>query len=497
MIGETVEQYRKYLEKLRAYRHAMGLMNYDMSTLMPKGAGPIVGDTFGVLSEALYDMITAPEVDAMQREILAHRGEVDSAIVRTAELAMQSRERIACIPKAEYVQYTVDQTRADQVWHEAKLKSDFAMFLPHLEKLIAAKKRFAKYYKPDAPVYDTMLDEYEKGLNTKTLDAFFKTVRERLVPVIAKIQSQPDVSFLHRFYPIAQQRIFSDYLMDVLGLDRNHCTIGETEHPFTTQFTKYDVRITTHYHEDAVELSMYSVIHEGGHATYERNIGDDIAKLPIGKGVSMSVHEGQSRFFENIIGRSEPFIEAIFPKMQEIFREQLKDVTAHEFYVAVNKAEPSLIRTEADELTYALHVMVRYELEKRLFNGDLQAKDLPAEWNRLYKEYLGVDVPDDRRGVLQDSHWATGLFGYFPSYAMGSAYGAQLIKRMEREIDVWGSVKKGNLKPIVEWLTEHIYRFGCRKDPTALMEEAFGAPFDPTYYTDYLTKKYSELYHLD
>ena len=497
MIGETVEQYRKYLEKLRAYRHAMGLMNYDMSTLMPKGAGPIVGDTFGVLSEALYDMITAPEVDAMQREILAHRGEVDSAIVRTAELAMQSRERIACIPKAEYVQYTVDQTRADQVWHEAKLKSDFAMFLPHLEKLIAAKKRFAKYYKPDAPVYDTMLDEYEKGLNTETLDAFFKTVRERLVPVIAKIQSQPDVSFLHRFYPIAQQRIFSDYLMDVLGLDRNYCTIGETEHPFTTQFTKYDVRITTHYHEDAVELSMYSVIHEGGHATYERNIGDDIAKLPIGKGVSMSVHEGQSRFFENIIGRSEPFIEAIFPKMQEIFKEQLKDVTAHEFYVAVNKAEPSLIRTEADELTYALHVMVRYELEKRLFNGDLQAKDLPAEWNRLYKDYLGVDVPDDRRGVLQDSHWATGLFGYFPSYAMGSAYGAQLIKRMEREIDVWGSVKKGNLKPIVEWLTEHIYRFGCRKDPTALMEEAFGAPFDPTYYTDYLTKKYSELYHLD
>jgi len=497
MIGETVEQYRKYLEKLRAYRHAMGLMNYDMSTLMPKGAGPIVGDTFGVLSEALYDMITAPEVDAMQREILAHRGEVDSAIVRTAELAMQSRERIACIPKAEYVQYTVDQTRADQVWHEAKLKSDFAMFLPHLEKLIAAKKRFAKYYKPDAPVYDTMLDEYEKGLNTETLDAFFKTVRERLVPVIAKIQSQPDVSFLHRFYPIAQQRIFSDYLMDVLGLDRNYCTIGETEHPFTTQFTKYDVRITTHYHEDAVELSMYSVIHEGGHATYERNIGDDIAKLPIGKGVSMSVHEGQSRFFENIIGRSEPFIEAIFPKMQEIFREQLKDVTAHEFYVAVNKAEPSLIRTEADELTYALHVMVRYELEKRLFNGDLQAKDLPAEWNRLYKDYLGVDVPDDRRGVLQDSHWATGLFGYFPSYAMGSAYGAQLIKRMEREIDVWGSVKKGNLKPIVEWLTEHIYRFGCRKDPTVLMEEAFGAPFDPTYYTDYLTKKYSALYHLD
>ena len=497
MIQETVERYRAYLEKLRAYGHAMGLMSYDMNTVMPKGAGPVVGSTFGVLSEVEYDLITSPETEAMQKEILAHREEVDPNLVRTAELAMEERARIACIPKDEYVQYTIDQTTADQVWHEAKLKSDFPMFLPHLEKLIAAQKRFAKYYRPDAPVYDTMLDAYEKGLSTATLDKFFKTVRERLVPVIAKIKEQPDVSFLHRNYPIAQQRVFSDYLMDVLGLDRKYCAIGETEHPFTTGFTKYDVRITTHYHEDAVEASMYSVIHEGGHATYERNIADAITMLPIGRGVSMSVHESQSRFFENIIGRSEPFIEAIFPRMQEIFQEQLRDVTAHEFYVAVNKAEPSLIRTEADELTYSLHVMVRYELEKRLFNGDLEAKDLPREWNRLYKEYLGIDVPDDRRGVLQDSHWAGGLFGYFPSYALGSAYGAQLIKRMEREIDVWGNVRNGDLKPIVEWLTDKIYRFGAIKDPTVLMEEAFGAPFDPTYYTDYLTKKYTGLYHLN
>ncbi len=497
MIEETVKRYRAYLGKLRAYRHAMGLMNYDMNTIMPKGAGPIVGETFGVLSEAVYDMYTSPETEAMQREILAHRDEVDPILVRTAELATEERARIASIPKDEYVQYTIDQTTADQVWHEAKLKSDFPMFLPHLEKLIAAKKRFARYYRPDAPVYGTMLDEYEKGLCTETLDRFFKTVRERLVPVIAKIKEQPDVSFLHRYYPIAEQRIFSDYLMDVLGLDRNHCIIGETEHPFTTEFTKYDVRITTHYHEDMVEASMYSVIHEGGHATYERNIADEIAKTPLGRGVSMSVHEGQSRFFENIIGRSEPFIEAIFPKMQEIFPAQLKDVTAHDFYVAVNKAEPSLIRTEADELTYPLHVMIRYELEKRLFDGDLEAKDLPKEWNRMYREYLGIDVPDDRRGVLQDSHWASGLFGYFPSYALGSAFGAQLIKRMEREFDVWSSVRAGDLKPIVAWLTEHIYRFGSIKEPTQLMEEAFGAPFDPTYYTDYLTAKFTKLYHLN
>ena len=497
MIQETVERYRTYLEKLRAYNHAMGLMSYDMNTVMPKGAGPVVGATFGVLSEVEYDMMTAPETVEMQQEILAHRNEVDPAIVRTAELAMEEHARIACIPKEEYVQYTIDQTTADQVWHEAKLKSDFAMFLPHLEKLVAAQKRFAKYYKPDVPVYDTMLDSYEKGLNTATLDRFFAAVREKLVPVIVKIREQPDVAFLHRHYPIADQRLFSDYLMDVLGLDRDYCIIGETEHPFTTSFTKYDVRITTHYHEDMVEASMYSVIHEGGHATYERGIADEIAMLPIGGGVSMSVHECQSRFFENIIGRSEPFIEAIFPKMREFFPEQLKGISAHECYVAVNKAEPSLIRTEADELTYSLHVMVRYELEKRLFNGDLAVKDLPAEWNRMYKEYLGIDVPDDRRGVLQDSHWAGGLFGYFPSYALGSAYGAQLLKRMEQDVDVWTNVRAGNLKPVVAWLTDKIYRYGCMKEPVALMEEVFGAPFDPTYYTDYLTEKFTKLYHLD
>ena len=497
MIQETVARYRAYREKLRAYHPALGLISYDMNTVMPRGAAGVVGDTLGVLSAEMYGMLTSPETEAMQREILEHRAEVDPILVRTAELAMEKRARIACIPQAEYVQYTVDQTAADNVWHEAKLRSDFAMFLPYLEKLIAAKKRFARYYRPDAPVYDTLLDEYEKGLNTETLDRFFKTVRARLVPVIAKIGKQPDVSFLHRYYPVVQQRVFSDYLMDVLGLDRRHCAIGETEHPFTTSFTKNDVRITTHYHEDAVELSMYSVIHEGGHATYERSIGDDIARTPLGCGVSMSVHECQSRFFENIIGRSEPFIEAIFPKMQEIFPAQLKDVTAHDFYVAVNKAEPSLIRTEADELTYPLHVMIRYELEKRLFDGDLEAKDLPKEWNRMYREYLGIDVPDDRRGVLQDSHWASGLFGYFPSYALGSAFGAQLIKRMEREFDVWSSVRAGDLKPIVAWLTEHIYRFGSIKEPTQLMEEAFGAPFDPTYYTDYLTAKFTKLYHLN
>jgi len=211
--------------------------------------------------------------------------------------------------------------------------------------------------------------------------------------------------------------------------------------------------------------------------------------------VSMGVHESQSRFYENLIGRSLPFIQAIFPKMQEFFPEQLGTVTAEQFYRAVNKAEPSLIRTEADELTYCLHVMVRYEIEKQLIGGTLEVKDVPAEWNRLYKEYLGVDVPDDKRGCLQDSHWSGGSFGYFPSYALGSAYGAQMLHNMEQDIDVWGPVSKGDLSGVSAWLTEKVHRFGGLLEPAQVIENACGK-FDPSYYTDYLTKKYSELYGL-
>ena len=329
------------------------------------------------------------------------------------------------------------------------------------------------------------------------LDRFFAVIREKLVPLIRAVgeKEQPDDSFLHLHYPIEAQRKFSDYLMEVLQLDRGHCAIGETEHPFTLNFTSQDVRITTHYKEDDVASSMYSVIHEGGHARYELDVDPAYDYTCLAGGVSMGVHESQSRFYENIIGRSLPFVQAIFPRMREFFPQQLSGVTAEQFYKAVNRAQPSLIRTEADELTYCLHVMVRYEIEKQLIGGTLDVGDVPAQWNRLYKEYLGVDVPDDTRGCLQDSHWSGGSFGYFPSYALGSAYGAQMLRSMERDMDVWGGVSKGDLAGVTGWLREHIHKYGCMLDPADIVKNACG-DFDPTAYTDYLTKKYSALYGL-
>ncbi len=498
-MQETVQRFKAHLQKMHAYAHALGVLYYDSETVMPRAGSEGLGRTIAVLSEESYRLSTAPELKEMLTALLERSGELDLVTRREAEELSEELSRIEKIPMEEYVAYQVAENEASNVWREAKGKNDYASFEPHLAKLIGYKRRFAGYMRPELPAYDALLDQYEKGLTMKALDVYFADVRTKLVPVIRAIAERGrriDVSFLQREFPIAKQRELSDYIMQVLRIDRNCCAIGETEHPFTTNFNKRDVRMTTHYYADNLLSSFYSVVHEGGHATYELNTGDDLFHSPLGTGASMGIHEAQSRFFENIIGRSAAFISLVYPKVKELFPEQLAGVTPEMLYLAANRSEPSLIRTEADELTYSLHIMVRYELEKKLIGGELSTKELPAAWNALYKEYLGVDVPDDTRGVLQDTHWAGGMFGYFPSYSIGSAYASQIYAAMGREMDIPALVQAGDLGPIINWLTEKIYRFGAMKKPGELIENACGAPFDPAFYTDYLTKKYSAIYGL-
>ncbi|MCI6868098.1 MAG: carboxypeptidase M32 [Lachnospiraceae bacterium] len=496
-VKEALGQLDLLQKKLYAYNAASSSLYLDSVTVAPKDTAEGRGVALGILAGESQKLLTDEKTGELLSFLQEHRGELSEIERREVEELQRSYRQLVQIPADEYMEYAMLTNEASDVWHKAKETSDFELFRPVLERLVAFNRKFAGYYDKEKKPYDALLNEYERGTDMEFLDAFFGEVREKLVPLIEKIgqAEQIDDSFLHRHYPVESQRRFSDYLMEVMGLDRGHCTIGETEHPFTLEFNNQDVRITTNYKEDSVADSMYSVIHEGGHAKYELGIRDEFQYTVLAGGVSMGVHESQSRFYENIIGRSRAFVEAIFPKMQEFFPEQLGDVTAEQMYRAVNKVQPSLIRTESDELTYSLHVMIRYEIEKQLIGGTLEVKDVPKVWNRLYKEYLGVDVPDDKHGCLQDSHWSGGSFGYFPSYALGSAYGAQMLQNMEKDIDVWGPVSKGDLSVVSGWLKDKVHQYGSFLEPADVVKNACGT-FDPSVYTDYLTKKYTELYRL-
>ncbi len=495
---EALEALNKWQETIAAYAHAMGVMYLDATTAAPSDTWEGRGRTMGVLSQVVYDLTANSENGELLSYLEARQEELSPLEKREVEVFRKNYDQTNRIPAEEYVAYNVLLNDAQNVWHKAKLEDDFESFAPYLEKIVAYNRKFAGYYHPEMKTYDALLNEYEEGMSMETLDAFFAQLRQTIVPLIDQIQKTAQIndSFLFRHYPVETQRVFSDNLMAVMGIDRSHCGIAETEHPYTTNFNNKDVRITTHYYENNLVSSMFSVVHEGGHALYELGVEDRYNYTALAGGVSMGIHESQSRFYENIIGRSQAFVHAIFPKVKELFPEQLSDVDETMFYRAINKAQPSLIRTEADELTYPLHIMVRYEIEKRLMDGSLEVKDIPALWKKLYKEYLGVDVPSDREGCLQDSHWSGGSIGYFPSYALGSAYGPQMLHKMEEDLgDVWQDVEKGDLSKVTGWLREHIHRHGSYYKPGQLFENVCGK-FDAKYYTDYLTEKFTKLYGL-
>nr|MBR4280698.1 carboxypeptidase M32 [Clostridia bacterium] len=498
----TLEQALSKLNELQsaqqALGHAMGVLSYDGDTAAPSASARGRGDTMGYLSGLSYQLLVNNEVKEALETILDNKESITPVQFRQAELFKEDYDDSVRIPMEEYVEYSSLITNSTAVWHEAKEKNDYASFAPYLEKIIAFNRKFAAYKDDKRPAYDVLLDGYEKGASTATLDPFFALLREKLSPVIKAVAEKPapNAAFLEQRFPIADQRIFSDKLMQMMRIPRDRCAIGETEHPFTTNFNKWDVRITTNYSEMDVADSMYSVIHEGGHALYELGTADDIQFTNLASGASMGLHESQSRFYENIIGRSLPFCKALLPVMQEVFPAQMKGVTAEGLYAAVNKSCPSLIRTQADELTYGQHIAIRYEMEKLMIGGNAKVNELPALWNQMYKDYLGVTVPNDREGILQDVHWSGGMIGYFPSYALGSAYGVQMLAAMETEFNPWADVENGDLSRITAWLGDKIHRHGKFLTPPQLLKNAIGQDFDPACYVNYLTKKFTELYNL-
>ena len=498
-IKAARDRLKELQRKMAAYDHAMGVIYYDGATTAPKGTAENRSVSLSILSAEVYDLGTSKDTVDLLEFLDAFKDKLPKEEQRMVYLLLKDIRDMQKIPKDEYIAYEELVVRAEDTWHRAKEASNFELFRPYLEKIFEAKKRFAGYLAPEKDPYDYWLGEYEKGLTKKDCDAFFDKLRERLVPLIKKVASmpQPDDGIRHGAFEDSAQEDLAYRLMKIIGLDLDHVGLSTTEHPFTTSLGSHlDERITTKYLKDDFAASMYSVIHEGGHALYDTGSKDEYAYTVLDGGVSMSIHESQSRFYENIIGRSRAFCRYIFPVLCEVFPEQMKGRNAEELYRAVNRVEPSLIRTEADEVTYSLHIMIRYELEKRVMAGELEVKDLPAEWNRLYKEYLGVDVPDDKRGVLQDTHWSGGMIGYFPSYALGSAYGAQFLAKMKESVDVDKCVETGDFGPVNAWNREHIWQHGSLYEPGELLQAVFEAPFDPAYYTDYLENKCKDVYGL-
>ena len=497
----TIEQAREKLyalqAKLAAYNHATAVLYYDGATTAPRGTGANRAQTMAVLSGEIYSLSTGRETVELLELLDANKAELAEKEQRMVFLMLKSIRQMQKIPADKYIELQKLISEADDVWHTAKEEDNFEMFLPYLEKMFDMYRQIADWCAPGKDPYDYWLGEFEDGLDKAKCDGFFATMRSRIVPLLKKISEKPqlDDSCIKGDFPQELQHQLSLYIMDVMGLDKNHCGISTTEHPFTTTLGSHaDVRITTKYHEDDFSNSLYSVVHEGGHALYEMGVADEFAFTVLDGGVSMGIHESQSRFYENYIGRSREFIACIFPKLKEVFP-QLADFTAEDVYKAVNRVQPGLIRIEADELTYCLHIMVRYELEKRIMAGELKVKDLPEEWNRMYKEYLGVDVPSNKKGVLQDSHWSGGNIGYFPSYALGSAYGAQFLEKMKETVDFEECVKNGNLAPINDWNRQHIWQYGQLYTPTQILQKTVGS-FDPTVFADYLENKFTELYNL-
>lgn len=496
-LKEKLEKLSDIQKKLYALRYAQCAIEIDEATTAPFDTSEGRCEALGVLSSYQYDLSTSAETIDLLESLRNEPSGLTCHQKREVELLLRDNDYLKNIPEEEFLDYQKTLSGAFPIWRKAKENSDFDSFLPTLRKIFDCNIKFAKYYKPEQPAYNTQMDLYERGLTIDQCDAFFGTLKEHIVPLIHKIsvKEQIDDSKLKINVPIDVQKKITEYLMSYMGIDSAHCNCEETEHPFTENLSNKDVRITTHYFENDFASSMFSVIHEGGHALYELGGGDEHEYTAVAGGVSMGIHESISRFYENIVGRNINFIKGILPELKKLVPE-LTGIGDTEFYRMINRAQPSLIRVDADELTYPLHVMIRYEIEKKMFSGDMSAEEIPSEWNRLYKDYLGVEVPDDRRGCLQDSHWAGGNVGYFPSYSLGSAYGAQYLDVMKQDIDFETVVSSGSLRPINEWFGEKIFYHSSMYDPKDLFRKVCGGDFDPQYYTDYLEKKFTDIYSL-
>lgn len=502
-MNKTYEQLLPYMEKANALETALTLLSWDKETLAPKDGIAYTSKAIGALSDELFLTLMNPDLKKLLKKLSDEKEQSsltdqEKAIVKKMK---KQFDQLEPIPQEDYRAFSELTATASGIWAAAKEKSCFDDFAPTLKKLLEYTRKFAKLRAKDGEKpYDVLLNDYEEGFNTEKLDEFFAKVKETAVPLLKQVTAKNDTidkSYNYRHYDVDKQKEFCRFIAGYEGFDFNRGVMAESAHPFTTNLHNHDVRVTNHFHEDNLESAIFSIIHETGHAMYEMNVSDELTQTPAGGGTSMGMHESQSRFFENIVGRSAEFWLPVYDKLTAAFPEQLKDVPLSRFIRGINKAEPGPVRTEADELTYPLHILIRYEIEKLLFENQIEVEDLPEVWNEKYKEYLGVEPKNDAEGVLQDVHWSDGSFGYFPSYAIGNAIAAQIYAYMKKNMPFDEYLKEGNLTPIREFLKDHIHKFGASKNTSELLKGMMNEDLNADYYVNYLKDKYTGLYELE
>ena len=492
-------QLDEILNEVRSYYNAIGKMEFDMQCCAPPEGMESAGNDMSVLGRHVHKLTHSKKYVNLLTSLHEDPKGLNKVQKRAIDVMWDHYLRT----KNQSPKFAYEMSKAFNVaygaWLEAKQKSDFSIFRDHLAAIVDwSRKSVALMDDQPSTLYNGCLDGFEKGMTEKKLDAFFKELKKRIVPLVKRIQEEGTPvreDFLTRPCPVAEQEAFSKWVLGKECLRESALVLMTTEHPFTTSFGPHDVRVTTHYYEEAFLSSIFSTLHEGGHALFMQNEPEEFFKDHNDSNMSNGMHECISRFYENIIGRSRAFIHFIYPELCKISPSVMKGVSEEELYRGVNLARPSLIRTEADELTYSLHILIRYEIEKELINGRMSVDDVPAVWNAKYKEYLGIDVPDDAHGCLQDVHWSS-YFGYFPSYALGNAYGAQILHTMQKEFDVYADIEKGDLSKVLDWLKKNVFSCAGMLDPEAWLKKITGEKLNVKYYLDYLEEKYSDIYNL-
>src|SRR3954471_7260615 len=492
-MADTLEQFKARMTDLNRVLQVSGLLAWDMRTQMPPAGARHRGDHLAYLQKLAHDMIAAEEAAPLLDELEPQQSsrDPDSYDYGLVRLMRKTYDKEVDVPGELREAMARAAAEGNAVWVQAKAKSDFAMFLPSLEKNIELRHQYVEALAPEGELYDVLLDDFEPDTLTADVTRIFAELRDELVPLIAELREREvDDSFLTGDFPVDRQIPLLHDVIDTFGHRPDSWRIDPTEHPFASSAGRDDIRITTHFYGDSLD-SLFSTMHEYGHGLYQHQLPQEVEALPVGGPASLGIHESQSRLWENLVGRSLPFWRFYYPKLQQRFPEALGKVDLDRFYAAVNKSQPSLIRIEADEVTYGMHVILRFELEQDIINNRVALKDLPEAWGQKMHDYLGVDVPDDAHGVLQDMHWSTGLIGYFSTYLLGTVMSVQIWEKMAEDVgDLDELMERGEFAPLRDWLGTHIHAHGRKYPPQELLQKATGSTIDAKPYLAYLKRKY-------